>query len=62
VRWSSPSPQVATVDSMGVVTALRVGFVQISAVSITDSRRWGAVLVTVTDQGGLMASISPVAR
>jgi uncharacterized protein YjdB len=51
VTWRSTNPFVASVDSAGVVTAIRPGQVSIVATTTADVSAMGAVRVTVAGVG-----------
>lgn len=49
INWSSSNPQVATVDSNGVVSAVYSGEAVIAAVSAENPNAWASVKITVSD-------------
>lgn len=51
VTWKSNSPSVASVDSNGMVTALKAGTATITATADDGSRKYGSVKVTVLQTG-----------
>jgi len=48
ILWDSLNPQIATVDSTGLITAVNVGSTYITAISAGDSTKRTAALVNVT--------------
>lgn len=51
VTWKSNSPSVASVDSNGMVTALKAGTATITATATDGSRKYGSVKITVLQTG-----------
>lgn len=60
VEWSSSNPEVATVDSNGVVTALAIGTTNITAMAVGDNTKTATCVVTVEAGTAFdMPSITP---